>query len=105
MITCLSILFYLKLPLRILYDAAFANSNRRPTKLWEKMYSKLKRYKEENDTSVILDKEEHAELSKSIKAQYLQYRYLKEGKPSSMFQHKIDKLSALGLEFKYVSIS
>ena len=69
------------------------------------MYSKLKRYKEENDTLVISDKEEHAELSKWINAQYIQYRYLKEGKPSSMFQLKIDKLSALGLEFNYVSVS
>ena len=50
-------------------------------------------------------KKEYTDLLRWTRQQQHEYRYLKEGKASSMFQRKIDKLKQTGFEFKYVSVS
>jgi len=83
---------------------ALVNPNRRPTKTWLKMYDKLEKYKKENSSLVITDTKEHAALHRWVRGQRSEYKYFKEGKPSSMFQLKVDKLVALGFEFNYISV-
>lgn len=45
---------------------------------------------------------ENADLKRWVKQQQTDYRLLKEGKPSGMFQLKIDKLKELDFKFNYV---
>merc|ERR1740124_1622239 len=74
-------------------------------KAWEKMYDDLKGYKAANEGSMVVeDKKEHLELARWIRGQHNEYKYFKEGQPSSMFPLKIRKLKEIGFEFSYVSV-
>ncbi len=85
---------------------AEANPNRKPTKAWEKMYQRYVNYVNEKGTNdVDVSSKEHVDLLRWTRQQQHEYRYLKEGRASSMFQVKIEKLQSIGFEFKYVSVS
>ncbi len=84
---------------------AEANPNRKPTKAWEKMYERYAKYVKEKGTLDVDPSKENADLLRWTRQQQHEYRYLKEGKASSMFQVKIDKLRDVGFEFKFVSVS
>jgi len=79
------------------------NPNRRPTKAWEKMYDTFRQYKEEKGI-VEVNSTDNPALYKWIKQQELEYKNMQNGKGSSMFQVKIDKLLELGFTFNYVPI-
>ena len=79
------------------------NPNRRPTKAWEKMYDTFRQYKEEKGSVEVNSTDNHA-LYKWIKQQELEYKNYQNGKGSSMFPVKIDKLLELGFTFNYVPI-
>jgi hypothetical protein len=121
---------------------AMQNPNRRPTKVWEKMYSQYVAYVvatgshdfskkrkrgnksessgedqdkgvdfreaegKENDTvtdKVTDTEDEYHDLIRWVRQQQNEYRYWKEGRPSSMFPAKVEKLREVGFEFKYIS--
>ena len=120
---------------------AMQNPNRRPTKVWEKMYSQYVAYVvatgshdfskkrkrgskadsgeeqckgvdfretegKENGTGTekVTDTEdEYHYLIRWVRQQQNEYRYWKEGRPSSMFHAKVEKLREVGFEFKYIS--
>ena len=84
---------------------AEANPNRKPTKAWEKMYQKYAEYVKEKGVNDVDSSKENADLLRWTRQQQHEYRYLKEGRASSMFQVKIDKLRSIGFEFKYVTVS
>ena len=83
---------------------AEANPNRKPTKAWEKMYQRYADYIQKKGSTDVDATKESADLLRWTRQQQHEYRYLKEGKASSMFQVKIEKLRAIGFEFKYVSV-
>jgi len=82
---------------------ALANPNRRPTKIWYRMFENLKNYKEKHGTIKIDLSKENTDLRRWVKQQHNDYKFLKEGKPSGMFKLKIDKLKEVGFEFRYVA--
>lgn len=85
---------------------AQANPNRKPTKAWDRMYQRYFEYVAKKGTSEVDNSKENIELLRWTRQQQHEYRYMKEGKASSMFQMKIDKLrSIVGFEFKYASVS
>jgi len=83
---------------------AEANPNRKPTKAWDKMYQRYVEYINTNGSIEVDTSKENADLLRWTRQQQHEYRYLKEGKASSMFQVKIDKLREIGFEFKFVSM-
>ena len=84
---------------------AQANPNRKPTKAWDRMYQRYFEYVAKKGTSEVDNSKENIELLRWTRQQQHEYRYMKEGKASSMFQMKIDKLRSIGFEFKYASVS
>ena len=82
---------------------AEANPNRRPTKHWSEMFEAYKKYVENKKTTVV-KLEEEPKLYKWIKQQETEYKFLMDGKSSSMFQDKIEMLQKVGFQFKYLSI-
>ena len=84
---------------------ALANPNRKPTKAWDKMYKRYFEYVAQKGTSKVDNLKENSKLFQWTRQQQHEYRYMKEGKASSMFQLKIDKLLSVGFEFKYASVS
>jgi len=83
---------------------AEANPNRKPTRAWEKMYQRFSEFAAAKNTTEVDTSKENVDLLRWTRQQQHEYRYLKEGKPSSMFQIKIDKLREIGFEFKYISM-
>jgi len=61
--------------------------------VWETRYSELKQYKSIfGDTNVPSNYEENPKLSIWIKRQRRQYKFLNEGKPSTMTSYRVEKL-------------
>ena len=48
--------------------------------------------------------DEYNDLARWVRQQQNEYRYWKEGRPSSMFPAKVEKLREVGFEFKYISM-
>lgn len=82
---------------------AVNNPKRRPTKAWEKMFEQFKSHVEEKGTARVESTDDPA-LHKWTKQQEIEYKNMLNGKGSSMFQAKIDKLQEAGFKFSYVSI-
>jgi hypothetical protein len=89
--------FYKKTQTRV---KAENNPFRRPTKAWLKMYDAFKAHKEEK--GIDMKATENPALCKWIKQQEIEYKNMQDGKGSSMFQAKIDKLKAIDFKFTYV---
>ena len=79
------------------------NPKRRPTKAWERMHDKFKAHIDAKGTTVVYESD-NAALFKWIRQQEIEYKNLLDGKGSSMFQSKIDKLQHLGFKFEYISV-
>jgi hypothetical protein len=75
---------------------------RKPSKRWELMLERLKQHYETTTSFELYTKEEE-ELKNWVLEQKVQYRYMKEGKQSTMSNEKVRRLSAIGYEFEYVS--
>lgn len=83
--------------------SAGINPNRRPTKAWEKMFDQFQKHVEGKVTPIV-DSMDDPALHKWVKQQEIEYRNLLDGKGSSMFQAKINKLEGAGFKFSYVSL-
>ena len=79
------------------------NPNRRPTKAWEKMFEKFKNHVKERGTHNVTSIDDPV-LHKWTKQQEIEYKNLLNGKGSSMFEAKINKLQEVGFKFNYISI-